>query len=88
MIMVELYHRNPILIVFCDELLLSQIYVKNCLLEPVRNDLETTNTNIKRHRQICRRWQKTYTMLNNPSVRRLIVQMGPDCSIEQVTIAV
>jgi hypothetical protein len=73
--MLELYHRNPILLVFCDEMLTFQHN------EPSMIELETPNENtgyqrsvsdslgrLKRTR-IRNKWFKAFTLVNNPCLR-------------------
>ena len=90
MIMVDVYHRNPIMTVFCDELLSRSKTCTNILLTPV--DPETNNGMIKKestnhkHRRICRRWQKAYTLLFNPSLRCLATTHVTERGVEQIEI--
>jgi hypothetical protein len=90
MIMVDVYHRNPIMTVFCDELLSRSKTCTNILITPV--DPETNNGMIKKestthkHRRICRRWQKAYTLLFNPSLRCLATTHVTERGVEQIEI--
>jgi hypothetical protein len=73
--MLELYHRNPILLVFCDEMLTFQ---QN---EPSMIELETPNQNTGYQRSISdslgrlkrtrirNKWLKAFTLVNNPCLR-------------------
>lgn len=90
MIMVDVYHRNPIMTVFCDELLSRSKKCTNILLAPV--DPETNHRMVKKetpnqkHRRICRRWHKAYTLFFNPSLRCLTTTNITECGVEQVEI--
>jgi hypothetical protein len=50
MIMVDVYHRNPIMTVFCDELLSRSKTCTNILITPV--DPETNNGMIKQRKLV------------------------------------
>ena len=76
--MLELYHRNPVLIVFCHELQLMSKQTDN--ITHVSLDEHIGQLGYQRrisdsmmtlkHRQICNRWCKAYTLINNPSLRQ------------------
>jgi len=76
--MLELYHRNPILLVFCDEMLTFQQNELSMIA------LQTPNQNtgyqqsvsdslgrLKRTR-IRNKWFKAFTVVNNPCLRDMI----------------
>jgi hypothetical protein len=77
LIMLELYHRNPILLVFCDEMLTFQDNKKSMI------ELQTPNENvgyqlsvsysIDRLKRIRARnkWFKAFTLVNNPCLRNM-----------------
>jgi hypothetical protein len=70
--MLELYHRNPILVVFCDEMLTFQDNKKSMIA------LQTPNENVGYQQRVCDRkerpkriharnkWFKAFTLVNNP----------------------
>ncbi|XP_052095156.1 stimulated by retinoic acid gene 6 protein-like [Mytilus californianus] len=89
MLMVEVHHRNPVASVFCDELLVinKETGCANVLLTPVKAKRGKVETNSQKHRRICRKWSKLYTLINNPSARRNYVEQNFECSIDQVEIA-
>lgn len=76
--MLELYHRNPILIVFCEELrqtLMVKDKKKFISLETPGNHVCYQNSIsgselIQRRKRIQNMWFKAVTLINNPSVRR------------------
>ncbi|XP_071157759.1 stimulated by retinoic acid gene 6 protein-like [Mytilus edulis] len=78
LIMLELYHRNPILIVFCEELrqtLMVKDKRKFISLETQGNHVCYQNSIsgselIQRRKRIQNMWFKAVTLINNPSVRR------------------
>ena len=75
--MLELYHRNPILLVFCDEMLTFQDNKKSMI------ELQTPNENvgyqlsvsysIDRLKRIRARnkWFKAFALVNNPCLRNM-----------------
>ena len=76
--MLELYHRNPILLVFCDEMLTFQ---HNNELSTIA--LQTPNENTRYQRsvydslgrlqrtRIRNKWFKAFTVVNNPCLRNM-----------------
>ncbi|XP_052094984.1 stimulated by retinoic acid gene 6 protein-like [Mytilus californianus] len=78
LIMLELYHRNPILIVFCEELrqtLMVKDKRKFISLEIPGNHAGYQNSIsgselIQRRKRIQNMWFKALTLINNSSVRR------------------
>ena len=90
--MLELYHRNPVLIVFCHELQLMSKQTDNIthvsLDEPIeqlgyqRRIYDSMMT--LKHRQICNRWCKAYTLINNPSLRQQCTNEDNVCHHDEV----
>ena len=73
--MLELYHRNPILLVFCDEMLTFQHNELStiALQTPYQNtgyqrSVSDSLGRLKRTR-IRNKWFKAFTVVNNPSLR-------------------
>jgi hypothetical protein len=72
LLMLELYHRNPVLIVFCEELHLLSNQTNN--ITHVSLDQPTEQLGYQRsisdsmmtlkHSQICNRWCKAYALIN------------------------
>lgn len=89
MLMVEVHHRNPVASVFCNELLVinKETGCANVLLTPVKAKKGKVETNCQKHRRICRKWAKLYTLMNNPSIRQYYKKHNSECSIDQVEIA-
>ena len=75
--MLELYHRNPILLVFCDEMLTFQDNKKSMI------ELQTPNENVGYQRTVSdsidrlkriharNKWFKAFTLVNNPCLRNM-----------------
>jgi len=90
--MLELYHRNPVLIVFCHELHLLSNQTDNIthvsLVEPAeqlgyQRSISDSMMTLK-HRQICNRWCKAYTLINNPSLRQKCTNEDSVCHHDEV----
>ena len=90
--MLELYHRNPVLIVFCHQLQLLSKQTDNIthvsLDEPseqleYQRSISDSMITLK-HRQICNRWCKAYTLINNPSIRQKCTNEDNVCHHDDV----
>ena len=90
--MLELYHRNPVLIVFCEELHLLSNQTNN--ITHVSLDQPTEQLGYQRsisdsmmtskHSQICNRWCKAYALINNPSSRQRCTNKDNVCHHDEV----
>jgi len=90
--MLELYHRNPVLIVFCHQLQLLSKQTDNIthvsLDEPseqlgYQRSISDSMMMLK-HRQSCNRWCKAYTLINNPSLRQKCTNRENVCHHDEV----
>jgi len=90
--MLELYHRNPVLIVFCHELQLQSKQTDN--ITSVSLDQPSERLGYQRsisdsimplkQRQICNRSCKGYTLINNPSLRQKCTNRENVCHHDEV----
>ena len=77
MIMLDLYHRNPILLVFCDEMLTFQDNQQSRIAMQTPNEnvghQRSVNDSSDRSRRtlIRNKWLKAFTLVNNPCLRNM-----------------
>lgn len=90
--MLELYHRKPVLIVFCHGLQLMSKQTDNITQVSLDEPIEQLGYQRRiydsmmtlKHRQICNRWCKAYTLINNPSLRQQCTNEDNVCHHDEV----
>ena len=90
--MLELYHRKPVLIVFCHELQLMSKQTDNIAHVSLDEPIEQLGYQRRiydsmmtfKHRQMCNRWCKAYTLINNPSLRQQCTNEDNVCHHDEV----
>ena len=90
--MLELYHRNPVLIVFCEELQFLSKQTDNIThvsLDQLTEQLgyqrsKSDSMMTLKHRPNCNRWCKPYTLINKPSLRQKCTHEDNVCHHDEV----